>query len=159
VHGTRRARLPVALRSRLIVQPNEKLKAPRWFLAFLLIVIAAHAIDAIGTLASMPLYQTLALPFSPVVKATIATIWTILLIVLFVGLLRKHRLAFAVAAPLLTVDAVAGLLWEIAFVQADYGRGRLGFQALLTVIILAPMWWLAVRRRWLARNEPTLTAG
>jgi hypothetical protein len=141
------------LHARLIVPPNSKLKAPRWFLAMILVVIAAHTIDAVGTLANLPLYQSVALPFSPLVKAAIAAIWAILLLVLFVGLLRRRPVAFGLAALLLTVDALAGLLWEIAFVQADYGRGRLGFQAVLTVIILAPVWWLALRRGWLRRYD------
>jgi hypothetical protein len=86
----------------------------------------------------------------------IAAIWAILLLVLFIGLLRRRPLAFALIAPLLTVDALIGLLWEIAFVQADYGRVRLGFQALLTVIILAPVWWLAVRRKWLMHSPVSI---
>ncbi len=138
-------------------QTDRKLKAPRWFLALMLFVIVAHALDAAETLANMPQYQAVTLPFSPAAKAAFSAIWSILLTVLFVGLLRRRRAAFAWAAPLLTIVALAGLLWEIVFVRADYGRSRLGFQAFLTVIVLAPVWWLAVRGRWLTREAKSLT--
>jgi hypothetical protein len=49
----------------------------------------------------------------------------------------------------LTLYSIFGLIWAFVFVQADYGRGRLGFQVVLAVLTLLPIWWLAIRRGWL----------
>ena len=133
--------------------PARKFSLPRWLLALILALIAASAVDAVATLRSLPEYQPIGVPFSPVVKAAIAAAWVVVLIGLTLGLLRRRPTAFAWAAPALTIYALAGLLWEITFVQSDYGRGRLGFVALLTVIVLAPVWWNAARKRWLARES------
>jgi hypothetical protein len=50
------------------------------------------------------------------------------------------------AALLLTVYALMGLLMLLAFARSDYDRGRAGAEVALSVALLAPIWWHALRR-------------
>ncbi len=116
------------------------LKAPRWLLAIILALIAANLIEVIGILALTSSYAALQVPFSTAVRVTIAGGWDIVLTVLLVNLLRHNRRAVAWAAPILTLYSLTGLVWFIVFARSDYDRGRIGFQIVLAVVTLIPIW-------------------
>jgi hypothetical protein len=131
---------------------DRPFRVPWWLLVVILALITANGIDAFATLTRLPDYQQIGVPVSPLVKGAAAAAWAVVLLGLLLGLIRHRPAAFVWAAPLLTIHAVTGLLWEIIFVRSDYGRGRLVFAALLTVIVLAPVWWTTARKRWFARE-------
>jgi membrane associated rhomboid family serine protease len=128
-------------------------KAPVWLLAGIGALIVVNLLDAIGTLDVVPQYQALAIAFSPVLKMAVAGAWAAVLAALIIDLLRRRRWAFRWAGPMLTAYALAGLAWQLLFARSDYGRGRLGFQALVAAVALIPVWWIVIRRRWLQRTD------
>jgi hypothetical protein len=123
--------------------------APRWLLIGILIVIASNALDVIGTANSASQFSLADVPFSPTVKIALSMFWIVTFSLLTRELWRRRRWAFRWAAILLTAYGAINLLWFALFVRADYGRGRLPFLALATVILLAPVWWVTIRRGWL----------
>ena len=125
------------------------MRSPRWLIAAVLTLAAANILDVWETLTDAPLYADYPLPFPIILKVVYAGIWAIILLILAVNLLRRRTLALRWTAPLLTLYGLFGLIGQAAFVRADYGRGRLPFQIALTVIVLLPVWWVAIRRGWL----------
>lgn len=125
------------------------MRAPRWLLIGILIVIASNVLDMIGTANSASQYSLADVPFSPTLKIALSMFWIVTFALLALDLWRGRLWAFRWAAILLTAYGVINLLWFAIFVRADYGRGRLPFLALATVILLAPVWWLTLRRGWL----------
>lgn len=124
-------------------------RAPLWLALVLALVIAANLIGLAGAVADAPLYRLVSLPFSPVVNVASAGGWTLVFAVVLVGLLARRSWAFAWVSPLLTLYGVTGLVFMAVFARADYDRERIGAQAALTVLLLAPVWWTALRRGWL----------
>jgi hypothetical protein len=125
------------------------MRAPRWLLIGILIVIGSNALDVIGTANSASQYSLADVPFSPTLKIALSMFWIVAFAMLSLDLRRGRRWAFRWVALLLTAYGAINLLWFAIFVRADYGRGRLPFLALATVILLAPVWWLTIRRGWL----------
>lgn len=115
-------------------------KAPRWLLAIILTLIAANLIEVAGTLAIAPQYAALQLPFPATLRIVIAGGWTIALAVLLFRLIRHDPKALHWTAPILTLYALTGLVWLLLFARADYDRGRIGFQLVLAVVTLLPVW-------------------
>ncbi len=115
----------------------------------ILLLVLGNVLGVEGTVATLPLYQVVGVPFPAGIRAVLDTAWAIMLAWLDVALLRRQRRAFAWVGPLLTIYALLGLGWQAAFVRADYGRGRFPFELLLTVLALVPVWWIVLRRRWL----------
>src|SRR5689334_3363569 len=103
----------------------------------------------------MPQYAALQLPFPAAFRVVIAGGWGVVLAVLLLRLLHYDRKALNWTAPILTLYALTGLLWLIMFARADYDRGRIGFQTVLAVVTLLPVWlnWL-IRRRHVIVHTP-----
>lgn len=122
---------------------------PRWLMALILALVAANTLDVRETLTDAAQYSAFQLPFLPNLKIAYALLWIAVLLALAINLLRCRAWAFRWVAPLLTLYGIVGLIGQAVFVRSDYGRGRLPFQFALTLILLLPVWWLAIRRRWL----------
>ena len=112
------------------------------------LAIILLGIDILGTLGTASHYAGLGVPFSPTIRIVTAGGWLVILAYLLVDLIGRRRWAFRWVAPLLTLFGLSNLLWQIAFARSDYDRGRIGFTALFTVILLLPLWWTAFRRRF-----------
>ncbi len=127
--------------------------APRWLVVALLVFIGLNVLDAAGTVSATSQYKGIAVPFPASVRIALALAWIIVLVVLTVGLLRRHPLAFRLAGPILTAYVLLALIWQTMFARSDYARGQIGFQALLSLIALLPVWWIVLRRGWLRRDS------
>jgi tryptophan-rich sensory protein len=149
MYGARSVSLPLALHISLIDQQRP----PLWITAILVLLILASLYSLGGTLASDQHYESLDLPFSSTARIALSLVWLLSFAALLIGALLNKRLTFALIAPLLTIYGVFNLIWSIRFVQSDYGRGALGFQALITIALLVPIWWLAFRRHWFFRSQ------
>jgi hypothetical protein len=125
------------------------MRVPRWLMALILALVAANVLDVRETLTDAAQYSAFQLPFPPGLKVVYALFWIVVLLALAVNLLRRRVWAFRWSAQLLTLYGIVGLIGQVAFVRSDYGRGRLPFQFALTAILLLPVWWLAIRQRWL----------
>ncbi|MCC7447925.1 MAG: hypothetical protein IT324_10940 [Anaerolineae bacterium] len=119
---------------------NRTRQAPRWLLAIVLVLIAANLLEVAGTLAIMPQYAVLPVPFPAALRMVIAGGWAIVLTVLLLRLFRRDARALNWTAPILTLYALTGLVWLILFARADYDRGRIGFQMVLAIVTLLPVW-------------------
>jgi hypothetical protein len=145
--------LPLALRAGLILP--EHLHAPKWLLGAIGLIVIGNLWTVFGTFVEASDYVTLAVPFPPAVLIILAGSWAILFILLLLGLLLRHRNAFAGAAPLLSLYGLANLAFAILFTRADYSRGLSTFQLLLTLLLLVPVWWAALRKGWLPYRKIT----
>jgi hypothetical protein len=125
------------------------MRVPRWLMALILALVAANMLDVRATLTDAAQYSAFQLPFPPGLKVVYALLWIAVLLALATNLLRRRAWAFRWVAPLLTLYGIVGLIGQAVFVRSDYGRARLPFQFALTAILLLPVWWLAIRRRWL----------
>lgn len=134
-----------------MAERSGALKAPLWLTFILIVLIVLNAIAALESVAFSPQYAGLDIPFAPGVKIVGAALWTVVLTALLVGLLRQRRWAFMSAGPVLTAHSIGGLLWAFAFFRADYARGILPFQTVAAVILLIPIWWVALRGGWMRR--------
>lgn len=124
---------------------------PRWLRLFIAVLAILNLYTAIGTVAESRQLQTFDLPFSLIARIVFAGFWTILLLWLLIGVWRRDQRALFWIGPVVTLYALAGLVWMFLFTRADYDRGRLGFQVAVTVVVLTPIWWVSVRRGWLRR--------
>lgn len=122
----------------------------------LLPLIAAKFIEVAVTLGSRSQYAALmseaGLPFTPTTRLAFAGFWALALVILMFDLWRMQAWARWWAAPLLTLYGAAHWLWQALFVRAEFDRGRLGFQAAITLALLLPVWVIAWRRGWLRRD-------
>jgi hypothetical protein len=125
------------------------MRAPRWLLIGILIVIGSNALDVIGTANSASQYSLADVPFSPTLKIALSMFWIVTFTLLARDLWRGRIWAFRWVAILLTAYGTINLLWFAVFVRADYAQGRLPFLVLTTVILLIPVWWLTLQRGWL----------
>lgn len=130
------------------------MKAPIWLLILLSALIVGNGYVIIGTMQDAANNAAPALPFAPSIRIILAVIWMMLLVAVLLGLLRGHPTAFTLVAPLLTVYGAIGLVWNALYAQSSYGRGSQPFDVLLTLIVLAPVWWTALRRGWLKLKIP-----
>lgn len=125
-------------------------------IAAVLPLIAAKVIEVAVTLNSWAHYVTLmaeiGLPFTPTMRLAFAGFWALALVILALDLWRKRAWARWWAAPLLTLYGATHWLWQALFVRAEFDRGRLGFQATITLVVLLPVWVIAWRRGWLRRD-------
>ncbi len=131
------------------------MKAPIWLLILLAGLVAANVYTIVGTMDNGAVIASLSLPFAPGIRMAIAAVWILLLSSLLIGLVREKHYAFMWAAPLLTLYALVGLAWNGIFVQSSYSRGSQSFDAVVTLIGLTPVWWVAIRRRWLKSMFPS----
>jgi hypothetical protein len=134
---------------------------PHRLLTFLLVValialFAAKCIEIAITLREAATYAALAVPLSPTVRLAFAGFWALALAILAFDLIRRRGWARWWAAPLFTLYAASHWAWQALFFRADYDRGRLPFQAALSVVLLLPVWWMVWRRGWLRRSAPHL---
>ena len=104
-----------------------------------------NGLTAIQTLNDLSAQTALGLPYPPFLRAGIAVLWMIVFVGLAVGFFRRSALALRLFAPAITAYCGWSLLWLLFFARADYDRGRAAFQLVITLIVLAPIWWWHVR--------------
>jgi len=76
------------------------------------------------------------LHFPPLLQVGIAFIWLILFIYAIFRLWKKHTHAIRYSLWLIVGFIVTRLMQTVLFVQADYDRNRIGFQVVVTLMIL-----------------------
>jgi len=127
-------------------------KAPKWVLAVLLALCGANVLTIVGTVSVLVSGNIPDLPFAFGVRIAVAVAWLTVFAMLIIGLLRRWRPAFFLTAPSLTLYGTSSVVWNILFARSDYSRGGIGFQSLVTVLALLPIWWVAIRRNWMKRT-------
>jgi uncharacterized membrane protein len=127
-------------------KPEVK-RGPLWIIIFVGAVIVLNLIGLLGLIADWPLYATLSPAFPPLLRAALAIWWIVSLSVVLTGLLRRRSRALAWLGPLLTLYAALGVLGVVLFARSDYDRGGIGFQIVVSGVLLAPIWWVWLRQR------------
>jgi len=135
------------------------LRAPLWLYVALLFLIILNGYTIFGTPALIGDYAALSVPFSPFVRIGVALVWIALFAVMLIGLFTKRHLAYRAVALLLTAYGLFNIIWDVIFARSDYTRGAFGFQIVITALVLIPIWWLAVRRGWLAWKRSSSAHG
>jgi hypothetical protein len=125
--------------------------APRWILLLLLLCIISEGLSAVLVLTNATTLRTLPISYAVTIRIAFSGGWLAVLSFLLVDLMRWRRWAFRWMSSILTAYLLFGLLWTIVTVRADFERGRFGFAVLLAVMILIPIWWVTIRRRWLSK--------
>lgn len=105
-------------------------------------LIAVNLINLIQTAGDAAYLYTLGLAYPVLLRVVVSGVWVAVFGWLLVRVIRGDRRAWRWVAPALTVYGASGVVWLLVFAQSDFGRGRIGFQAMLTVILLVPVWWL-----------------
>jgi hypothetical protein len=92
-------------------------------------------------------YQDLGVSYPPKLRAAFALIWGVVLIVLGIGLIRRHPWARRWILIILSNYGAFGVLWLLIYAQSDFSQGRVAFQAALTAILVALVGWVMMWRR------------
>lgn len=81
-------------------------------------------------------YRALDISYPPLLRAALALIWAALLLVLAAALARRRPWARRWTLVILSNYGAFGVLWMLLFARTDFARGRIGFQAVVTVLLL-----------------------
>lgn len=92
-------------------------------------------------------YRDLGVSYPPWLRAITALGWGVLLIAAGIGLARRRRWARRWWWIMLSNYGAFNVLWLIVFAESDFSRGRVVFQAVLTVVLLALVAGIARWRR------------
>lgn len=129
-----------------------------WFLWFLsAVIMLVGAIDlwqAWDHVVRAGDYRDLGVSYPPLLRAGFALGWGVALMAFGVGLARRRRWARRWILLVISNYGVFGVLWMVVFAASDFGRERIGFQAVLTVVVLALLAWVLHLRRVTCRFEP-----
>jgi hypothetical protein len=126
--------------------------APLWFYPTLLFLIVFNLYTVIGTVLQEAQYRILDIQFSPVLRIVVSGLWVIVFCALLRGLALRQPLAFMWIVPVMSLYGMANLAGSIVFARSDYSRGQVGFQVIGTVIVLLPLWWIALRGGWMKQQ-------
>jgi len=127
-------------------------RGTRSLLVEILIVLALVNLAAtVQTAQSIPIQLALGVSYPPGLRLGIAFVWTMVFTALVIRLLRRPRATIRWIPPILTGYGMVSLIGLILFARSDFDRNRIGFQALATVLLLAPIWWIC-------RDRPTPTS-
>jgi uncharacterized membrane protein len=127
-------------------KPEAK-RGPLWIIIFVGLVIVLNLIGLLGLIADGPLYAMVSPAFPPLLRAALAIWWIVSLSLVLAGLLRRRTWALTWVCVLLTLYAALGVLWVVLFGRSDYDRGGIGFQIVVSGLLLAPIWWVWLRQR------------
>ena len=130
-------------------------RAPWWLYFVLLGLISAKSIEIAVTLSNISALADLPLPFSVIVRIAFAGSWLVMLTVCVVALFRQSPWAVRWIVPVISLYALTHVLWQLLFFRSDFDRGRLGFQIVISVLLLLPLWAVAWQRGWLKRAVTT----
>lgn len=92
-------------------------------------------------------YRALGVSYPPLLRAGFALAWAAALGWLALGLARRRRWARRWSLVILSNYGAFGVLWLVIYARSDYDRGRIGFQAILTALLLALLAWSLRWRR------------
>ncbi len=131
-------------------EPGQQLPAPIWLRALVALIVAINIISFAGAFNNFQIVSALSgLPVSPVAQLIFSGVFLLAFLLLLVGLQQRRVTALAAAAPLLTIYALSGLAWNLLLTRSTYSQETFGCDSLMTLLILAPVWWTAWRRGWL----------
>lgn len=122
-----------------------------WTLWALSLLIAALGVAtlalALDHLRAAAPYRALGVSYPPLLRAALALGWGGGVLALAIGLARRRRWAWRWALPLLSNYGACGVLWMSVYARSSFDRGRIAFQAVLTLILLALLAWVLRWRR------------
>lgn len=121
-------------------------------LAVLLIVNGAAALQTVQSFAAD---LALGVAYPPALRLFGNVVWALVFAGLIVAMYRRPRRAIRWTAPLLSIYGALNVFSLLLFARTNFDRGRIPFQALLTVILLLPIWWLGRKRRAARVMKPT----
>lgn len=98
-------------------------------------------------------YRDLGVSYPPLLRAVFALGWGVTLLLFGAGLARRRRWARRWILLVISNYGVFGVLWMVVFAASDFGRERIGFQAVLTVVLVALLAWFLRLRRVACRFE------
>ena len=99
-------------------------------------------------------YRDLGVGYPPLLRGMFGAGWGVLWLGFGAGFVRRRCWAWRWILLLASNYGAFGVLWMVAFAASDFGRGRILFQAALTVVLLLALGlslrWGRVRRRFCA---------
>ncbi len=122
-------------------------RAPYGLIGVLILIALVNGIEAAQTLLDASAQYALTVSYSPVVRVAASVFWMTLCLRSAYELIRRSAHAIVRSALLLTAYGGWGVLWLILFARSDYDRGRIVFQAAMTVLLLIPVWVTGWRNR------------
>jgi hypothetical protein len=90
-------------------------------------------------------YRALGVSYPPLLRAGLALIWSAVLLATGAGLWNRHPWARRWLVVVLSNYGAFGVLWMIVFARADFARGRIAFQAVVTALLVGLVAWIM---RW-----------
>lgn len=103
-------------------------------------------------------YRALDISYPPLLRAALAVVWAVLLLGLAVALACRRTWARRWTLVILSNYGAFGVLWMLLFARTDFARGRIGFQAVVTVLLLvlagAALRWRRIRAVFTAAPRP-----
>ena len=107
------------------------------------------ALNLIGSIQVIRTNPSMEVSYPVVLRVASGVGITALFAALAIALLRVPNHALGLFAPLISLYGLWDTLWLILFAQASYDQGRIGFQLIITLVCLIPIW--ALHFRWQTR--------
>jgi len=92
-------------------------------------------------------YRALDVSYPPLLRTALALGWGAAFVLLGVALARRNRWVWRWGWLLVCNYGAFSVLWMIVFAESDYSRGRIGFHAVLTAILVGLAVWIMRWRR------------
>lgn len=123
-----------------------------WALSLIIAAIgAANVALALDHALHAERYRALGVSYPPLLRAALALGWGGVLLALAIGLAWRDRRARRWALLVLSNYGAFGVLWMSVYAESSFDRGRIGFQAALTLVLLALLAWVL---RWKRIRAP-----
>ena len=96
-------------------------------------------------------YRDLGVSYPPLLRAALALFWGVAWLTFARGLALRKNWARRWLVIFTSNYGAFGVLWMIGFADSDFGRGRIAFQAAITVLLVALAAWAL---RWQRMRRP-----
>jgi hypothetical protein len=119
-----------------------------WIFCLIITLLAVYnVLLALDQLTRAGYYRDLGVSYPPLLRAGLALAWGVALLVVAGGLFRRRRWARRWTLIVLSNYGAFNVLWLVIFARSDFSRGRLAFEALLTLALVTLAGWVLRWRR------------
>jgi len=141
----------IRLRSLNMQSPkrSDTLSRPLWVALIACGIALAGWIGLWGAAEDAPLYGLIGVSLPLPVRLGWNLLCALSFTLIGAGALRSGRRALRLIAPAVTGYALVNALILILFSRAEYDQGRMFFQVALSLLVLIPLWWVALRKGWM----------
>lgn len=131
------------------LERSDTLSRPLWTALIACGIALAGWIGLWGAAEDAPLYGLIGVSLPLPVRLGWNLFCALVFSLIGLGVWRSRRRALRLIAPAVTGYALINGLILLLFSRAEYDQGRLFFQVVFSLVVLIPLWWVALRKGWM----------